>query len=387
MKRLIFVATLAIMAVGCQKTDVNNPVENPIGFSAETGKQTRAIVSGNTYPSDASTYQPFGVFSYGYKVAGSPLAEVSGTLSKPMVNVEITKQSSDWKANPSYGSFYWPNDPSTRLDFYAYSPFIKSATIEPTRKDVPHQVMIVSDLTHDRTAGLSFTGYVHSNKYVDFMEATPIKSATFNFQNGTAFPESDIVQLSFNHKMTQIVFKVTTAEAFPNVKFTIKNISLINYKNTASYADGQWDESGTDSFQVFPADSDNGAVLVNPHDTDPTLEKPVELMNTSADANPLKSMKTAGVTMIPQEILKNTQGFTIVYEIEGPGVAKEEVTKTAYFRPNDTAVMNWENNKYITYNVAIGLREIKFKPSVVDWDADHDDDGNVDDDDDVDINI
>ena len=71
MKRLIIIASLAILAVGCQKTEIQNEVQTPIGFSTETGKMTRAIVQNDpsnptanvTYPSS----QPFGVYAYGWQ--------------------------------------------------------------------------------------------------------------------------------------------------------------------------------------------------------------------------------------------------------------------------------------------------------------------------------
>ena len=55
MKRLIFIASLAMLAVGCQKTEIQNEVLTPIGFSTEVGKQTRAIVDNPAPPQDGST--------------------------------------------------------------------------------------------------------------------------------------------------------------------------------------------------------------------------------------------------------------------------------------------------------------------------------------------
>ena len=110
MKRLIIVASLAILAVGCQKTFVQNEVQTPIGFSTEVGKQTRAIV--NTYD-DA---QPFGVFAYGYDNGVANNDPVMG-------NVEIAKGNSGWKATDGI-TYYWPNDPDNYLNFYAYSPVL-----------------------------------------------------------------------------------------------------------------------------------------------------------------------------------------------------------------------------------------------------------------------
>ena len=73
MKRLFIVASMAIMAVGCQKTTVENEVLTPIGFNTEVSKLTRATV--------AYEGTEFGVFSY---------ANQNGALlNRPMENVKI----------------------------------------------------------------------------------------------------------------------------------------------------------------------------------------------------------------------------------------------------------------------------------------------------------
>ena len=69
MKRFYFIAAMAIMAVGCQKTEIQNEVQTPIGFSTEVGKQTRAIVQNKVYPEGETTAQPFAVYAFGWQEA------------------------------------------------------------------------------------------------------------------------------------------------------------------------------------------------------------------------------------------------------------------------------------------------------------------------------
>lgn len=415
MKRLIFVASLAILAAACQKTEIQNEVQTPISFSTETGKQTRAITQDSenkTYPTD----QPFGVYAYGHQGDEDP------TLV--MDNVEVV-YGTEWKANTTGngGPYYWPNDPTTTIDFYAFSPYIQrpagtnpqvSASAEATKNGVAHQVMTVESLSHTEpvtttittdegeeetttTGGLSFAGYVHDNIYVDFMEAIPVKGATYSSPGGTGTSGTGKVPMTFSHKMTQVVFNVTTDKVYPGVFFTVESIKLKNIKDKASYntytgwSPAFSNETAHEVQTVFPADSKNGAAVVNAFAKDEnndntTIEDVVVLDYSYTDTEPTecKSMSTTPVTMIPQNMQQATtdyvpgedklstettaQMFEIVYSIEGEGVAKETVTKhVPFFAKEATSAVDWKSNMKITYTVKIGLNEITFDPSVADW--------------------
>lgn len=392
MKRLLIVASVAIMAAGCQKTFVQDEVQTPIGFSTEVGKQTRAIVeSGDDYSDD----QPFAVYAYAYQ---------NGTYKNDVMdNVEVAYQTNAWKANDGL-TYYWPNDPATKIDFFAFSPYIQrpdsnaqdnvdDGSKAASKANVPHQVMTVTTLSHDKDAGLSFEGYIHSNPYVDFMEATPVNDATFSNPDGDAEGANltnGQVPLTFNHKMTQVVFKVTTPKVFPGVKFTVSNIMLKNINDEGDYSTANnWTATGSRSYQIFPADSQNGAVLENTP-TSGTTEPAVVLDYTYADAQtPTESMTTTAVTMIPQTMVQvsseptpgadtyknqtTAQMFSITYSIEGKGVATEIVTKHVPFYAYDAqTVVDWTSNMRVVYTVSIGLNEITFMPSVANWSTDTD---------------
>ncbi len=392
MKRLIFIASLAMLAVGCQKTEIQNEVLTPIGFSTEIGKQTRAIVDNPAPAQDGSTptlvahptTQPFAVYAYGH--------QGNAAATTVMDNVEVSYQTDTWKATS--GSYYWPNDhPSTTLNFYAFSPYIQrpatqsvTASAAPTATDAD-KIMTVTSLSHTENGGLVFEGYNHTNMYVDFMEATSVIGAKYSdpdgLQNNNSVT-SGTVPMTFNHMMTQVLFKVTTDELYPGITFTVESITLNNVNNQGSYNDGTWTPEGSGTYIIFPANNANGANAKNPLNTvddDQTtnvderqMEAEIALTN-EANATVNASMTTTGVIMIPQDLIASTTGdaavngqsFTIVYRIAGTGVASETVTKTVDLYKDASTTINWEASKKITYTVKIGLKEILFEPSVANW--------------------
>lgn len=402
MKRLIIVASLAILAVGCQKTFVQNEVQTPIGFSTEVGKQTRAIV--NTYD-DA---QPFGVFAYGYD-NGQPNRE------PVMNNVEVAKNGG-WKATDGI-TYYWPNDPDNYLNFYAYSPVLSTKS-HANPALAAHQVMKATQFNHDETDGLTIVGYNHAeNMYVDFMVADPVKQAKYTDQDGDGEndtnPANSTVPATFHHEFTQINFvvKIEDGAEYPNVDFNFQSISFNNvitkadYTNanlvpTKTYAPGTWTTPTKTTFNIFPvkkyaANALNGAPGINADETEVVLHT-----DNRAESPKKLTFSTTPVTMIPQTLVATVaddpstngnneavagQSFTINYTISGKGVATETISKTFDFVNAANNAVQWVANKKITYVLTISLNDITFTPSVADWETDHDKDGN--DDDDVEVPI
>lgn len=370
MKRLLFIATLAILAAGCQKTFVNNEVQTPIGFSTEVGKQTRAIVQSTVYLTD----QPFAVYAYGHQTE-------TDKTNKIMDNVEIfydDENDDKWRANDGL-TYYWPNDPRTTINFYAYSP----AHSTNVSADYNHQ-KLNGTVAHDETDGLSLTGYTHNNMYVDFMVGRPVLQAKYSDQDGTNGSVASLtsVPMSFNHQMTQVVFTVKTNQAYgadtqsttDDITFTVQSITLNNIKNTANYTHasltddygdtnskfthGTWEEQdGNASYIVFPAKKLDAQDAEDGNPDIQTDETETVVTNTTV-------LNTTPVTMIPQTLA--TQSFTIVYTIAGSGVATETVSKTVDLKTN--AHTAWVINQKVTYNIIIGLNEITFSPEVVGWD-------------------
>lgn len=395
MKRfMLFIAMVGFVATSCSKTIVKDEVETAISFSTESAKLTRAIVQDNDY-FDA---QPFGVFAYSHQKdeAGDVIDEKT---TKVMNNVEVyydnqTDPSSPvWRASGDV-KYYWPNDPRTSMDFYAFSPACSTANV--TKNLAPHQ-QLNGTVAHTEAAGFSLTDYSHGNMYVDFMLATPVKEATYVDPSGPAAnpngQEQGEVPLEFNHKMTQIVFSVTTDDVYSGVKFTVEEITLKNIVSNGTYTCNNvgteaWAAATSpekDDYTIFPANTDNGAETEN--DVENNVEKPLVIdYTTNAPAQTATVVTTTGVTMIPQNMTQtqipyvagsdalesegNAQVFMIKYSISGTGVAKETVTKHIAFNASDAdqnQIVHWNINKRITYKVKIGLNEITFEPTVADW--------------------
>lgn len=391
MKRLLLIASVAIMAAGCQKTFVDNEVQTPIGFSTEVGKQTRAIVD------DYSDYQPFGVFAYGYDNGVANNDPVMG-------NVEIAKGNSGWKATDGI-TYYWPNDPDNYLNFYAYSPVLSTCSNANPGLEA-HQVIAATNFAHNETSGLTITGYDHArNMYVDFMVADPVDQAKYTDQNGDgvndANPATSTVPATFHHEFTQINFvvKIKDDASYPNVDFNFASIGFNNvitaadYSNTTlvpngTYAAGTWTNPTKTTFNIFPVqkytesvttgapgiDADETAIVLHTDNREATAEKEASQAKVTFSTTP--------ITMIPQTLVATVadnpetagtneavagQSFTINYTISGTGVATETISKTFDFLAAANSPQ-WTANKKITYTLTIGLNEISFTPSVSTWD-------------------
>lgn len=354
MKRLLLIASVAILAAGCQKTFVDNEVQTPIGFSTEVGKQTRAIAQESGRGSgEYFETQPFAVYAHAYQNE-----EFKNTV---MNNVAVSYQDEQekWKA---YGNttYYWPNDPRTKIDFFAYSP---AHADEGNATDADK--VLSGTIAHSRTLGLSLTNYVHSNMYVDFMVATPVRRATYTDQNGEAANVvTGSVPLSFHHQMTQVVFKVKTGAEYNGVTFTLNSIKFNRIEKVANYIQDYADEFGAWTTQGSLATYNN---------VFPSEGQQAQSLSTS-------EFSTTPVTMIPQTltptdestsdriIANGGQSFTVEYEISGTGVATETVVKTFEFADAGQTDPVWAPNKKITYTLTIGLNEITFSPEVDEWD-------------------
>ena len=337
MKRLfLLAATVALFATSCEKQEIRNEVIKEIGFTSNVEKQTKAIITGEDYNT-----QPFGVYAYGPAVTGD-------ATNMMMENVEISKQTEGWKA--ATGKYYWPNNPNTKLSFYAYSPAMTS------------YVSCVKD------KGITLADYVHSDNYLDFMVATPVANATYETPNGTAAPNGvGVVPVIFNHQMTQLKFKFME-HSNTGITYTVNTITLDNVYDQADYdwnASANWTDfkysNGTgSSVNVFPVGT----------------QVATGITAKAADATEAATLlTTTGITVIPQTIPASAK-ITINYTISGTGVATETVTKEVLLSKASVTLPTWAKNQVVVYNITFSMREILFAPSVEEW-ATETDGGNL----------
>lgn len=311
MKRLFIVASLAIAAIGCQKTEVQNLVTNEIGFNSEIGKLTRAVNTGTTFENE-----DFAVYSYGY--------QGSGAHEPVMTNVQVVSNN-DWTAT----GYYWPNSANTYLNFYAYSPAMNNG--------VSH--------TEDNGFVVTFTQNP-SNPVVDFMVATPVEGATFNYQGGGNTLLKTGVPMVFNHKLTQVIFAVKSTT--DGVTATLNNVTLKNVSSSATYNQKKgsevdvWDAHAT-------ADEDDEIDLT-------------ATVKASEESNLI--VATAPVVLIPQSL--NNIKAVVNYTITGQNIANETVSKEVDLFVAES-LEKWAPNQKVVYTFNIGLTAISFTPTVTSW--------------------
>lgn len=398
MKRLLIIASLAILAMSCEKTIVSNGVRTPIGFSTEVGKQTKVVVQNfgdGSYP----TEQPFAVYAYGHQGNNTdPIMENIAIVYTPASSSNNVQTPEKWSADGST-KYYWPNDPRTTINFYAYSPATNTTNYDGPALTNDQKLHFVQNggVSYTDADGIKLLGYKHKNMYVDFMVADPVEGATYGDQDGSdnATTTTTAVPVSFAHQMTQVNFTVKLVDqaSYPNVDFTINSITLNAIYDQAdySYIGRNWATANVkQTYTVFPAviTGDNAAPIAEAESA-VVLHTDDRAATQEAPANPAKtSFNTTPVTMIPQAFVESTKdnngditefghSFTINYNINGVGVADENVVKTFDLPVGTTTNYTWTPNKKITYVLTIGLNEILFEPTVQNWDPSVEDNINI----------
>ena len=120
-----------------------------------------------------------------------------------------------WSADGST-KYYWPNDPRTTIDFYAYSPATNTTNYDgpELKNDQKLHFIQGGGVSHTEDGGLILSGYKHKNMYVDFMVAAPVIGATYGDQDGSGNSNpTHAVPVSFAHQMTQVNFTVKLVDS------------------------------------------------------------------------------------------------------------------------------------------------------------------------------
>lgn len=176
---------------GCNETDV--PLVTPsqaIRFSTRIQTlTTKSIITETTLPDNSQ----IGVFSWGHhKNDGS----INTTLRKDLTNTLYTKEAGSAELVTSADAHY-PINPDTLLNFYAYYPYIQSATNTPG--SIPFDL----------------------SKQEDIMWATPVL-------NRSKVTNEETVNLSFNHLLSAITIKFKKADDIKE-EMILESISLASY--------------------------------------------------------------------------------------------------------------------------------------------------------------
>lgn len=305
MKKLFAIAAVVAVALtSCVKNEVITP-DNEISFKAVNHKNTKANVHG---PNDSNTYEPaehFGVFAF-------PSYD---TNEQYMANEEIYKQGSEWKAAEPY---YWLKNNHT-LTFAAYSPYVFEAAGKVTA-------------TFDK--GIAIESYTTNN---DLTKQVDLMVSDLHTQG------SGVVNVPFNHTLSQIKFTVKPAEADYALTSIVINSVTFTVAPTANYA-------STDGTFANSAWTDHSGVM---------LYDIVKDDYTLALGNTNRQSFGVPVLIIPQNAVDIRVDYTIT-DIHGN-------EQTCYAVYQHDAGKAWAKNTIYNYHLAIGMNEITFDPEVVSW--------------------
>ena len=176
---------------GCNETDV--PLVTPseaIRFSTHIQTlTTKSIITETTLPDNSQ----IGIFSWGHHKNDE---SVNTTLRKDLTNTLYTKEAGSAELVTSADAHY-PINPDTLLNFYAYYPYIQSATNTPG--SIPFDL----------------------SKQEDIMWATPVL-------NRSKATNEETVNLSFNHLLSAITIKFKKADDIKE-EMILESISLASY--------------------------------------------------------------------------------------------------------------------------------------------------------------
>ena len=245
-----------------------------------------------------------------------------------MTNVPVTYNGdgASVPTNYPYVYRYWPNDETNNhLAFFAYYPHGTGTGI-----------------TQSGFADFSFTVQDDPANQVDFMLSDVVPGKVYSNTTPTG-----VVNLSFNHMLTQVRFKGQT-DATDGVTVKINELKLMNVIN-----------SGTLTPNVAAASSEWTV-----GSTTKTYEISLKDMKLSSEAAAIAEDNQT-LLMVPQTLTSDCK-LSVKYtiKVESSGL---EITQTALLDLSAATVNVWEKRQQIVYTLNIGLHLIEFSADVDDW--------------------
>lgn len=353
MKKVFLIAAAVVAFAACSKNEVlpSSSINNEISF--------------NVAPRTKAAPDPFDVdnhfISYAYFLtndekwptnAGSIYiggAEVSSKVDATATGGRV------WKAANSY---YWPKSEKSSLTFFAWS------------KNTNECGLTGATVSCDPQKGIAFADYdVTSNKNVDLLVADVAANKT---GNENLYTYSGVPTL-FRHKLSYVIFKVKTKEAYAGKEFALNSIKFVDLGSKASYDQkandvtgpayntvGEWATPTATADQVY-FNATTPVVFTNADfvlETDATAKTSVDQKYYLPQALSAVATPGAGVA----------GSIEVVYTIktkEGTAVSTETVTR--YISAKSMFADDLKINKKYTCTLTFSLDEITWDPAVQDW--------------------
>ena len=351
-KHIFYIAAACAALASCVKNEVRvNAPDKEITFQTVSTKAGGAAFETNKH-----------FFSYAYFLEkGKSWDDADLDLdkeAKPYIDKAVitydhgtTQGQGHWVAANSY---YWPKQGS--LTFFAWT---DNTIHDPANNPAP-SVGTGATVSCAPNTGIKIENYsVKGNPNKDILVAEIAKDKRQN--ESVTEPGRDWdngVPTVFRHALANVEFNVNKREDYKNVKFRVREITLNNVFTKGTFTQGSPTESWGWSAQTEP---DGLSVFKGDKEVNTTATK-------------LNPNSTSGATdyfiVLPQNFDNDTPTLTIKYEIITSYVAgKQPVTETVTETKalNTIYPDNWKIGKKYVLGITLGLNEIFWDPSIVDW--------------------
>lgn len=349
MKNYLFIAAAACVALAaCTKNEVK-PVEVEQEITYQT-INTKAEVS--TFASDRH------FTSYAYMLpAGKTWDSKSSEGSAYIAGADIyyhTTPNHEWKADKTY---YWPKQGS--LTFFAWSTYTTSKAS-----------LTDATVSCTQAKGIQVDKFdIEQNKNVDFLVAEVAKDKKANetqHVDGSGNTWATGVPTIFKHALSKLVFKVVTVKGganynytTDNVTFTVKSIKLKGVNNNLAYSQ-DWQSGNTASKHTW---KDPASAV----EIDVPVFTGTKVATNSATA--LTPAEGDYYIVIPQSF-DDDDVLEIIYEIKTEFISGHPVTETVTINDkklSEIYTAKWEPGMEYTLTIKLGIDEVLWDPTLVDW--------------------
>lgn len=414
MKKILFVALGAtLLAAGCQKTEIINPVGNPIGFTTDLGKITKTAspdADNDGYVNlDAQNFKVWSYYAYSETLNNIAFGNNYDGIKALDVAYVYNPEAAEGSVHTcsTEKEYYWPGT-GKDLDFFAVSTK-KTWAATPTHEtgDAPTSGVYVAftglkgtDNTevYPETRTMTINNYSVANNDPN----DDLMVADFVRQNQSEGNPTKSVSLNFHHTLSKVQFLFKT-NVGDDMRVLVQSVEVEGLNNagtltvTAAYPTGETrPEKPTDGsayndavvYPVTPTWSAHSGSVKFADDYDEEYKAwewgtgedaskielvdgtKVDLSENTTDPNAAAFDKNAMLLdgeaepfctwlMIPQSVENKT--VTVTY------IINNRQFKSVFALDKGLADKRWNVNQYIKYTVTLTPNLISFTPSVEDW--------------------
>lgn len=383
MKKIYFVALAAtLLAVGCQKTEIINPVgeNSALSFTTQFGKLTKAADAEGA-GIDNLKEQDFRVWAYAaHDYDNTPKDDVLEIgIYDNMADIKVSdKTDGGWDPGKQY---FWPGA-NKSLYFFAVSDtdeFLGDVGVSATETKASPVTITMANTKDENNLSVTaptemvISGYVVSNENPnnDLMVADFIKQSQED--------NDKKVSLNFRHALSKVQFLFIT-NPVDDISVFVQKLEVVGLTTkgdlkvtpSAFVANDKGAEVATVSFgwdlsedatdvanfvddYVKPYDATDFPAKIDGRDPSDEDKQAMKITATGAEGSPAQQFATWLV--LPQEITGKT--IKITYLINERQFTNEFAL--------DKGLTSWAVNQYVKYTINLSPNLISFDAKVEDW--------------------